>query len=231
MLAPPWGLRRDESATTGGVRGTSPASSWPTYRSLKPGRGEVLIALRAAALNRRRNPWVWTTPDYCQLPVTLGSDGAGVVAAVGLDVRWPVVENRRIDPARLRGGARARSIQPRHSTSSADRSTGRSRSGSSCPRPTSLPSQRRLSWEEAERSIWVGSRLGGPSLRAPARQPEGRFSPGAGSGVVDVRGADRGGQMFRVYVTSSTEEKLAGAFARGGRRGQLRGSRLARAAA
>jgi NADPH:quinone reductase-like Zn-dependent oxidoreductase len=46
------------------------------------GPGETVVALRAAALNRR-DPWVWTTPDYCALPVTLGSDGAGVVTAVG----------------------------------------------------------------------------------------------------------------------------------------------------
>jgi NADPH:quinone reductase-like Zn-dependent oxidoreductase len=47
-----------------------------------PAAGEVVVDLRAAALNRR-DPWVWTTPDYCPLPVTLGSDGAGVVSAVG----------------------------------------------------------------------------------------------------------------------------------------------------
>jgi NADPH:quinone reductase-like Zn-dependent oxidoreductase len=52
----------------------------------EPGPGQVLIDLRAAALNRR-DQWVWATPDYCPLPVTLGSDGAGVVAAVGEGVR------------------------------------------------------------------------------------------------------------------------------------------------
>ena len=50
-----------------------------------PGPGEVVVELAAAALNRR-DLWVWTTPDYCRLPVTLGSDGAGVVRAVGADV-------------------------------------------------------------------------------------------------------------------------------------------------
>jgi zinc-binding alcohol dehydrogenase/oxidoreductase len=47
-----------------------------------PGPGQVVVQVRAAALNRR-DPWVWTTPDYCRLPVTLGSDGAGVVRSVG----------------------------------------------------------------------------------------------------------------------------------------------------
>src|ERR1700739_2732130 len=64
----------------------------------EPGPGQVVIALRAAALNRR-DPWVWTTPDYCPLPVTLGSDGAGVVAAVGPDVSAPAVGDEVIfDP-------------------------------------------------------------------------------------------------------------------------------------
>ncbi len=46
------------------------------------GAGEVVVEVVAAALNHR-DPWVWTAPGYCTLPVTLGSDGAGVVAAVG----------------------------------------------------------------------------------------------------------------------------------------------------
>ncbi len=52
----------------------------------KPGRGEVLVALKAAALNRRD---YWVTeglyPDI-RCPVILGSDGAGVVTAVGRGV-------------------------------------------------------------------------------------------------------------------------------------------------
>ena len=47
-----------------------------------PGVGEVVVDVVAAALNRR-DPWIWLTPDYCPLPVTLGSDGAGIVSAVG----------------------------------------------------------------------------------------------------------------------------------------------------
>lgn len=47
-----------------------------------PGPGQVVVQVRAAALNRR-DPWVWTTPGYCPLPVTLGSDGAGIVTSVG----------------------------------------------------------------------------------------------------------------------------------------------------
>lgn len=48
----------------------------------EPGPTEVVVTVKAAALNRR-DKWVWTSPGYCELPVTLGSDGAGVVSAVG----------------------------------------------------------------------------------------------------------------------------------------------------
>jgi NADPH:quinone reductase-like Zn-dependent oxidoreductase len=50
-----------------------------------PGPGEVVVDVHAAALNRR-DPWIWRSPGYCELPVTLGSDGAGVVSAIGAGV-------------------------------------------------------------------------------------------------------------------------------------------------
>ncbi|MBI1373118.1 MAG: zinc-binding dehydrogenase [Phycisphaera sp.] len=49
----------------------------------KPGAGEVVVALKAAALNRRD---FWITQGLypgVKCPVVLGSDGAGVVSAVG----------------------------------------------------------------------------------------------------------------------------------------------------
>ena len=52
-----------------------------------PGRGEVLVEIHAAALNRLD---LWVTEGWpglkLRLPHILGSDGAGVVAAVGPDV-------------------------------------------------------------------------------------------------------------------------------------------------
>jgi zinc-binding alcohol dehydrogenase/oxidoreductase len=54
------------------------------------GPGEVIVELRAASLNRR-DPWIWTTPAYCPVPVTLGSDGAGVVVERGRGVTSPAL--------------------------------------------------------------------------------------------------------------------------------------------
>lgn len=57
---------------------------------LKPAAGEVVVRLHAAALNRR-DYWI-TQGMYpgIQLPVVLGSDGAGTVSAcgAGVDPRW-----------------------------------------------------------------------------------------------------------------------------------------------
>ena len=49
------------------------------------GSGEVVVELVTAALNRR-DWWLWRAPGT-PTPVTLGSDGAGRVAAVGAGVR------------------------------------------------------------------------------------------------------------------------------------------------
>src|SRR4051794_6015026 len=54
----------------------------------EPGEGEVVVGVVAAALNRR-GWWSWREPG-AELPVTLGSDAAGVVVAVGggVDGAW-----------------------------------------------------------------------------------------------------------------------------------------------
>src|SRR5208283_5532859 len=48
----------------------------------EPGPDDVVVQVLTAALNRR-DPWIWTMPEYCELPVTLGSDGAGVITTMG----------------------------------------------------------------------------------------------------------------------------------------------------
>jgi len=53
-------------------------------RDPEPGPGEVRVDLVAAALNRR--DWWIRTGGKARLPVVLGSDGAGIVSAVGPDV-------------------------------------------------------------------------------------------------------------------------------------------------
>ncbi len=62
--------------------GTTPGFELLDIPVPRAGAGEVVVDIHAAALNRR-DPWVWKTDGYCPLPVTLGSDGAGIVSEVG----------------------------------------------------------------------------------------------------------------------------------------------------
>lgn len=68
------------SADGSGVR----VRDWPARR---PGAGEVAVALKAAALNRR-DYWI-SVGKYADIrtPSVLGSDGAGVIIEVGAGVR------------------------------------------------------------------------------------------------------------------------------------------------
>lgn len=59
-----------------------------------PGRGEVLVALRAASLNHL-DVWVRKGLPSVPKPRILGADGAGVVAAVGADVEG-IAEGDRV---------------------------------------------------------------------------------------------------------------------------------------
>src|SRR5581483_7258572 len=52
----------------------------------EPAAGEVLVAIRRAAFNRRDVFITQGLYPAIQLPRTLGSDGAGVVAQLGADV-------------------------------------------------------------------------------------------------------------------------------------------------
>ena len=64
--------------------GEPPRFSIEELTAREPGPGEVAVDLEAAALNRR-DWWLWRDPGT-PLPVTLGSDGAGRVAALGAGV-------------------------------------------------------------------------------------------------------------------------------------------------
>ncbi len=54
----------------------------------RPESGEVVVRVRAAALNRI-DIWIRAGAYPTPLPHILGSDGAGVVESVGPDVEWP----------------------------------------------------------------------------------------------------------------------------------------------
>jgi NADPH:quinone reductase-like Zn-dependent oxidoreductase len=166
-----------------------------------------VIALRAAALNRR-DPWVWTTPDYCPLPVTLGSDGAGVVAAVGPGIEWPAVGDDVIFDPTLGWGE-----SEEHPTDAFD-IVGAPLDGTFAerivvPAANVATKPARLSWEEAA-ALNLGGLTAWRAAVTCAGAATGRsvLVTGAGSGVATFATQIAVALGARVYVTSSSEEKL-----------------------
>jgi zinc-binding alcohol dehydrogenase/oxidoreductase len=173
-----------------------------------PGPGEVVVDLRAAALNRR-DPWVWTTPDYCALPVTLGSDGAGVVSKVGMGVEgiragaevvfdptlhWGPDEERPTDAFDILGAPTDGTFAERVLV----------------PAANVAPKPRRLSWEEAAALNLGGLTAWRAAITCAGAEP-GRtlLVTGAGSGVSTFVVQIAAAVGARVFVTSSSEEKIA----------------------
>ena len=173
-----------------------------------------MVALRAAALNRR-DRWVWTDPGYCPLPVTLGSDGAGVVVAVGDDgADRAAGDEVVIDPTLNWGPAEGQPL-PDFDILGAP-SDGTFAEQVVVPAANLAAKPERLSWAEA-----AALNLGGLTawraavtcaIAAPART---LLVTGAGSGVASFAIQIAAALGARVFVTSSTQDKLERARALG----------------
>jgi zinc-binding alcohol dehydrogenase/oxidoreductase len=186
-----------------------------------PGAGEALVSLRAAALNHR-DVWI-KLGQYAGLkfPCIPGSDGAGVVAAVGpgADPSW-IGREVMINPGlgwgsdpRAQGGGFSILGLPRDGTL-AERVTVPV--GQLSPRPA------HLSWEEAAALPLAGlTAYRALFSRAQLRPGERVLISGVGGGVTLT------GLQFAVaagaeaWVTSSSEEKIARAVALGAKGGFL----------
>lgn len=179
-----------------------------------PGAGEVVVELRAAALNRR-DWWIWTDPIGHELPVTLGSDGAGVVAAVGAGVTGVAVGDEVVIDATLGWGDRE------DEPGEAFDILGSPVDGTFAeqvlvPAANVAPKPARLTWEEAAALNLAGLTAWRAAMTC-ARAAPGRdvLVTGAGSGVSTFALQIAAALGARVFVTTSTEEKLARALALG----------------
>ena len=179
-----------------------------------PDRGEAVVALRAAALNRR-DWWVWTLPDYCPLPVTLGSDGAGVVIAVGDGVDGIAPGDEVVIDATLNWGPAETQPLPEFDILGAP-TDGTFAEQVAVPAANLAAKPTRLNWVEA-----AAINLGGLTAwraavtcagAAPSRT---LLVTGAGSGVASFAIQIATALGARVFVTSSTQDKLEQARALG----------------
>jgi len=187
--------------------GDPPGFELQDVPSPEPGPGEVVVALRAAALNRR-DAWVWTQEGYCALPVTLGSDGAGTVAAVGSGVTQLAVGDEVVIDATLGWGEREDWPGPGFDILGAP-TDGTFAERVVVPAGNVASKPARLTWEEAA-ALNLSGLTAWRATITRARAGPGRtvLVTGAGSGVSTFIVQIAAAHGATVYVTSGTDEKL-----------------------
>jgi zinc-binding alcohol dehydrogenase/oxidoreductase len=180
--------------------------------------GEVVIDLRAAALNRR-DWWIWTAPGYCPLPVTLGSDGAGVVSAIGAEVDGLALGDEVVFDPTLNWGPSEEFPTPDFGILGVPKD-GAFAERVVVPAANVAPKPARLSWEEAA-ALNLGGLTAWRAVVTCARAGPGRtlLVIGAGSGVATFAIQIAVALGARVFVTSSSEDKLERARALGAQAG------------
>lgn len=172
-----------------------------------PGPGEAVVALCAAALNRR-DPWVWTSPGYCSLPVTLGSDGAGVVAAVGDGVDAVAPGDEVVIDPTLNWGSDEDHPLPDFDILGAP-TDGTFAEQVVVPAANLAPKPARLTWTEAAAINLAGLTAWRAAVTCAGAAPGRKLLvTGAGSGVSSFVIQIAAARGARVFVTTSTEAKL-----------------------
>jgi NADPH:quinone reductase-like Zn-dependent oxidoreductase len=173
-----------------------------------PEPAEVVVNLKAAALNRR-DWWIWTAPGYCPLPVTLGSDGAGVISAAGDAVRSFAPGDEVVFDATLNWGESDEHPGPEFGILGVP-SAGTFAERVVVPAENVARKPGRLSWEEAAALNLAGLTAWRAAVTC-ARAGPGRtlLITGAGSGVATFAIQIAGALGAQVFVTSSSENKIA----------------------
>jgi zinc-binding alcohol dehydrogenase/oxidoreductase len=172
-----------------------------------PGRGEVVIDLVAAALNCR-DWWIWTAPGYCPLPVTLGSDGAGTVGVVGGGVTELSAGQEVVFDPTLNWGEREDCPTPEFGI------LGGPTEGTFAEKvvvsaASVAPKPARLTWEEAA-ALNLAGLTAWRAVVTCAQAGPGRtvLVTGAGGGVSTFLVQTAAALGARVFVTSSTSERI-----------------------
>jgi zinc-binding alcohol dehydrogenase/oxidoreductase len=182
--------------------------AWDTWDDPVPGPGEVVVQIRAAALNRRDLYATFGQYPGLTVPAIPGSDGAGVISAVGPEVAgWTPGDAVVINPA-LDWGDNPRVAGPGFNI------LGIPRNGTwaelvAVPAHNVYPKPPHLTWEEAAAVPLAGlTAYRALFTRGQLVDGETVLIPGVGGGVATflVQFAARAGA--RVAVTSSRDEKL-----------------------
>ncbi len=184
-----------------------------------PGAGEVVIALRAAALNRRD---VWMKRgEYAGLrfPCLPGSDGAGVVTAVGAGVSASWIGSEVVINPSFGWGERDEAPGPGFSILGLPRD-GTLAEQIAVPVEQVAPKPAHLTWEQAAALPLAGlTAYRALVTRARLRAGERVLITGIGGGVAALGLMLARALGARVWVTSSRPDALAQARAQGAEAG------------
>ena len=183
------------------------------------GHGEVVVGVVTAALNRR-DWWIWRQADAVA-PVTLGSDAAGVVVSVGAGVDtvapgdqvvinptlgWDPGEHIPAETFEILGSPRDGTLAQQVVVPAAN----------VAPRPAAL------SWEESAALSLAGLTAWRAAVTCAGAGPGRRILiTGAGSGVATFAVQIAAAVGSEVWVTTSSEAKLARLRELGARGGVL----------
>jgi zinc-binding alcohol dehydrogenase/oxidoreductase len=183
------------------------------------GDGDVVVRVVTAALNRR-DWWIWKDASE-DAPVTLGSDAAGVVAAVGAGVETVSVGDEVVINPTLGWSA------GEHVPTETFEILGSPRDGSFAdqvvvPAANIAPRPAGLSWEESA-AVNLAGLTAWRAVITCARAAEGSrvLVTGAGSGVATFAVQIAAAVGSEVWVTTSSDAKLERLRALGARGGVL----------
>jgi len=184
-------------------------------RDPEPGPGEALVRLKAAALNHR-DVWI-RTGAYAgiKLPIIMGSDGAGIVEAVGEGADAALVGREVVVNPSLDWGPDERFFGPKF------RILGLPDNGTyaqlvKVPAGNVHPKPAGLGWDEAAAIPLAGlTAYRAVVPRAGTRAGEAVFIPGIGGGVATFALLFAKRLGARVFVSSGSPEKLERAKALG----------------
>lgn len=184
---------------------------------LKP--DDVLVKLKASALNHRDYYIQQGTYPRSTYPVIIGSDGAGVVEDVGANVtRSRIGEEVVINPSHNWGGDPR--VQSREFRILGLPDSGTFAEYIAVPTRYVVPKPRHLTFEEAAAIALVGlTAYRGLFTRAMLQPSDTVLITGVGGGVAVTALQFARAVGATVYVTSGSEEKLTRATALGARGG------------
>jgi zinc-binding alcohol dehydrogenase/oxidoreductase len=167
--------------------------------------GDVVVRIVAAALNRR-DWWIWREPEV--EAVTLGSDAAGVVVAVGAGVETVSVGDEVVVNPTLGWAA------GEHVPTESFEILGSPRDGTFAdqvvvPAANVAPKPAGLSWEEAAALSLAGLTAWRAVITCAGAAPGSRvLVTGAGSGVATFAVQIAAAVGSEVWVTTSSDAKL-----------------------